>query len=516
MKRKTTILSIIAILLALCVSSCRDASHPSLNRGDEKAVHAALLRAEALMESAPHAARSALDSLNPNSSSPIPNSSFLIPNFPRKGDKALYALLRTQADYKNRTRLTSDTLIRVATDYYGTRRKSQHAALAQYYLGCTYADMRRDMDALDAFLRATLLFPDTTNKYFAYSHFCIAQLYLKHDKEADALSPALRYRWSNACTSDSVNIGFGDMLLGRIYLYLEQASKAEPFFLSVISNQHVSEDYRNNACFQLAKLYTFLEEDFDKASPFIEQSIVGYKQENKNGADFFLKGELFYHENQLDSALHYYNKVLTCEKEVRTFCETYKRLMDVSIALGRTDSVGVYLQRFVVLSDSVGKLRRDKEINEIENNHIIELHDRELAAHRSRLHWTWGILSALLLIATGAVLLLNDRRHKVKELKYEQQLKAIEKQYIQDNLKEEPEERRDPMDKPNIPPSRRTPSQTFPFLPFSRIVLHSTVLSTRPANGIITLSFMETTSMMNSSCPLVRPRHFCNTPASFS
>ena len=471
MKRKTTILSIIAILLALCVSSCRDASHPSLNRGDEKAVHAALLRAEALMESAPHAARAVLDSIaypHPLHKGKGARSAGL-PSFRRgKGEAALYALLRTQADYKNRTRLTSDTLIRVATDYYGTRRKSQHAALAQYYLGCTYADMRRDMDALDAFLRATLLFPDTTNKYFAYSHFCIAQLYLKHDKEADALSPALRYRWSNACTSDSVNIGFGDMLLGRIYLYLEQASKAEPFFLSVISNQHVSEDYRNNACFQLAKLYTFLEEDFDKASPFIEQSIVGYKQENKNGADFFLKGELFYHENQLDSALHYYNKVLTCEKEVRTFCETYKRLMDVSIALGRTDSVGVYLQRFVVLSDSVGKLRRDKEINEIENNHIIELHDRELAAHRSRLHWTWGILSALLLIATGAVLLLNDRRHKVKELKYEQQLKAIEKQYIQDNLKEEPEERRDPMDKPNIPPVTSDSQPDIPFFTFQQ------------------------------------------------
>ena len=144
MKRKTTILSIIAILLALCVSSCRDASHPSLHRGDEKAVHAALLRAEALMESAPHAARSVLDSIAyPH---PLPKGkgarSAGLPSFRRgKGEAALYALLRTQADYKNRTRLTTDTLIHVATDYYGTRRKSQHAALAQYYLteGSTFA-----------------------------------------------------------------------------------------------------------------------------------------------------------------------------------------------------------------------------------------------------------------------------------------------------------------------------------------------------------------------------------------
>ena len=452
MKRKATILSFVAILLALCASSCRDASHPSLNRGDEKAVHAALLRAEALMESAPHAARSVLDSIA----------------YPHPLPKGKGARLRTQADYKNHTRLTTDTLIRVATDYYGTRRKSQHAALAQYYLGCTYADMRRDMDALDAFLRATLLFPDTTNKYFAYCQIELGDLLLQHERMKEALGAFQHYRWSDACQSDSVYIGYADMYMGLTHLYWEQAEQAEPYFQNVIANSKMSEAYRNNAHFQLAKLYTFLEEDFTKAKPYIERYIAGHKQQEKIGAAFFLKGELFYHENQLDSALHYYNKVLTCEKEVRTFCETYKRLMDVSIALGRTDSVGVYLQRFVILSDSVGKLRRDKEINDIENNHIIELHDRELAAHRSRLHWTWGILSALLLIATGAVLLLNDRRHKVKELKYEQQLKAIEKQYIQDNLKEEPEERRDPMDKPNIPPVTSDSQPDIPFFTFQQ------------------------------------------------
>ena len=139
MKSLRRYLPLLALLLMVAAgaTSCRDASH-------RREIRDALQRAETLMETDPHAARAALDSLAyPH---PLPKGkgarSAGLPSFRRgKGEAALYALLRTQADYKNRTRLTTDTLIRIATDYYGTRRKSQHAALAQYYLteGSTFA-----------------------------------------------------------------------------------------------------------------------------------------------------------------------------------------------------------------------------------------------------------------------------------------------------------------------------------------------------------------------------------------
>ena len=46
------------------------------------------------------------------------NPQFSIFNFQSKRDAALYALLRTQADYKCRVRLTSDSLPLVATNLY--------------------------------------------------------------------------------------------------------------------------------------------------------------------------------------------------------------------------------------------------------------------------------------------------------------------------------------------------------------------------------------------------------------
>jgi hypothetical protein len=40
--------------------------------------------------------------------------------------------------------------------------------------------MGRDLEAIDALLRATTLFPDTTNKYYANTLFELGLLYLNH------------------------------------------------------------------------------------------------------------------------------------------------------------------------------------------------------------------------------------------------------------------------------------------------------------------------------------------------
>ena len=134
MRRLRRYIPILALLLAGCMTSCR---HSGISDG--------LQRAEALMETNPHAARAVLDSLNLQ-------SSFFI--FQSK-DAALYALLKTQADYKCFLPLASDSLARIATDYYGTpRRPDYHAAMAWYTLGCVYTDMHQTEDAFAAYLKA--------------------------------------------------------------------------------------------------------------------------------------------------------------------------------------------------------------------------------------------------------------------------------------------------------------------------------------------------------------------------
>ena len=109
-----------------------------------------LERLEAQLDNVPHLVQQGLDS---------------IPFAMLRGEaRALYAILRTQADYKCYVPLTTDTLIRYATDYYNRNRKSYRAAMAWYSLGCVYTELQDDVAAVEAYLQAQRLFPDTTDR----------------------------------------------------------------------------------------------------------------------------------------------------------------------------------------------------------------------------------------------------------------------------------------------------------------------------------------------------------------
>ena len=110
-----------------------------------------LAEVERLLETDPVRADSLLGTV------PVPDS--------RKG-RALYAILRTQADYKNYKDIPDDRLIREATDYYGNRKKDYHAAMAWYSRGCVLSLTDDDLGAINAYLTAKDLFPDTLVRYY--------------------------------------------------------------------------------------------------------------------------------------------------------------------------------------------------------------------------------------------------------------------------------------------------------------------------------------------------------------
>ena len=97
-----------SILLSVSLSSCSSSVKNPL-----------LLCADSLMEVSPDSALSILESI----SSPQKLS---------RADRALYALLLTQARHKNYVPLDDDSLIKAAVDYYGDRDKSLRAAQAHY------------------------------------------------------------------------------------------------------------------------------------------------------------------------------------------------------------------------------------------------------------------------------------------------------------------------------------------------------------------------------------------------
>ena len=381
-----------------------------------------LSRAEQVMETDSRAAALVLDSIDASTL--------------RGEEAALFALLKTQADYKSRIRLTSDSLPLIATGYYGTRRKTERAALSQYYLGCAYGDMHRDLDAIDALLRATTLFPDTTNKYFAYSLFELGLKYMNHHMQEEAMEAFKRYRLSKACDGDSVNIGYVDYNMGLAAAYMGQDTLSDSLFHCVIRNTQLPSSYHTATYHQLAKLYYYYFNN-PAAWDYIEKYI--HLKGRETGAVSLLKADILSEKQEFYLAYENYNKALNDGDDIYTRCMVYKGLTKTALQLGLTDSLQSYMDHYSALLDSIYSISRQEEIARIQESHVIELHDKELKARHIRFLLWAGLLSIMFL--TGAIItyLLADRRRKNEKLRYEKALDAIRQRQVEQLAQEEQE-----------------------------------------------------------------------------
>ena len=403
---------ILCLLSAAFLFSC---SQPS-------PVREQLSRAEQVMETDSRAAAAVLDSIDASTL--------------RGEDAALYALLKTQADYKSRIRLTSDSLPLIATHYYGTRRKTERAALSQYYLGCAYGDMHRDLDAIDALLRATTLFPDTTNKYFAYSLFELGNLYMNHHMEDAAIEQFKRYRHSEVCKTDSLNIGYADYFLGRTYLNNSNYDLADSLFHRVLNNSKSNNINKSDSYFQLAKLHYYIRHDTQTALDYINQ----YKSKRKGGgALHLLEAEILADSQRPAQAYESYIDALENSNDIHTRCVAYKGMAQTAPLIGLADSVQPYLNRYSALLDSIYFFNRQKEIADIQESHVIELHDKELKARKSHLQWIYGTSAFAIVLITTILFLLSDRRRKTNFLRLQDELRRanVETLRLQSEEKEQ-------------------------------------------------------------------------------
>ena len=146
------LVSVGSILMSVSLSSCSSSVKSPL-----------LLSADSLMEIYPDSALSILESIS----------------FPQKlsrADRALYALLLTQARHKNYIALEDDSLIKTAVEYYGDKKKSVRAAKAHYYWGATYGEKGYTSFAVEEYLAAIRLMP-VRDEFLAMIYDNLAECY---------------------------------------------------------------------------------------------------------------------------------------------------------------------------------------------------------------------------------------------------------------------------------------------------------------------------------------------------
>ncbi|MCR5138643.1 MAG: hypothetical protein K6B45_00555 [Bacteroidaceae bacterium] len=407
----------------------------------QQAVNPLLAQAESLLTDDPRAALALLDSiaypqpfLKGKGAASGSNQSPLLQE--GKGEAALYALLRTQAEYKCYITPETDSLIRIATDYYGTpRRKNYHAALAWYTLGCVYSDWHDDAAAVEAYLTAKPLFPDTLNRYYILCNQNLGIHYLNRRMYRQSLVALTACRSGAERIGDSATVAFADYHAALAHLYRQEYTQAQALLERVQANPKATALAQNTVWLQLAKIALYQHKDCTRARYYLHLNEAGEPDSTTLGANYSLRGDICCELQQPDSAYYWYRRSLACQSELFTECWNYHQLAELAPRLGLTDSVPAYVRRYTLLADSVRYVERQSEVSEAYSRQQVEESRRALTRHNVRILLIVIALALFSALLAGIGFLLRDRRRKTQYLRLQEELQQNRRESL--NIPEE-------------------------------------------------------------------------------
>ena len=363
-----------------------------------------LERLEAQLDTAPEAVRLALDS--------IPLTSL--------GDeeRALYAILRTQADYKCYVPLTTDTLIRHATTYYNRNKKSYRAAMAWYSLGCVYTELRRDAPAVEAYLQAQSLFPDTTVMYYGLCYQNLGRHYMNkgmYDKALAAFTLLRNVPMDNDTT-------YADLNLARIYIHKGDYLDAEGMLTDILK-ETTDSLYIANVHFELGKIEYAYKKDYTNAEAHFLTVIKLLDDVSKGSAYWFL-GDIALIQDDREIASTYFQKALANSADLYTCYNSARELMYLAIDSIDNPVVRRHVRLFEALYDSINQHERQSEIIDIVNEHELLLAQKEITEKHQRTANIF-IIAVLVMIVVSVAFFLQFRNHRLHSiLQLQEELRA--------------------------------------------------------------------------------------------
>jgi len=394
-KQYILILSFLCLLLSACDSQYTD--NPILIKAES------LLKADTLVHEHADSAYKLLNN--------IPNPKRL-----SKADYAAWCLLYTNAQYQLYMDIKSDSLIKVAVNYYAGSKLKKQSGTSYYLLGCILKLLNQNDKAMLAYKQAYAVL-DGTGEYFILGKivFNMGHIYLidynyteanscfkkslklleKTGMKEDQISPCLEI----SCMSDQLGYSFDSVLFySNKALKLAKEVKDTVAYYSIISAQGELYHLKNS---KLA----------------INRLLVGFNHcpELRTRTASFLC-DIYSNINKPDSATFYWE---IARKEKREDDQLLKYLCGAQVYENRKDFKQAYyfINKAYCKQDSISQNSQKKQLLRIDSQ--FDLSQKEKANselkinNRNKIIWI-GFLIILLLI-TLVILQRVNALHKKKQ-----------------------------------------------------------------------------------------------------
>lgn len=319
--------------------------------GNEKTPLPELVHAESVMFDHPDSALHILEAM------PMPSARW------NKENHALWCLLVTQAKYKQKMKISSDSLIRIAYDYYKPTDNARRKAMSALYMGGVNYNLGYIEESIRFYLEAKTEMEKTSDYQLGYLVMSgLGNIYLYRDLTTYALE-ACTQAYDYAVKDSNKRYQMSALLfLSRCYCLLDKLDIAEQKYKqsSAIALELGKKNFYYTTRKELASLY--------KNSHRHNKSLSILKTLPFNSQVSFLFGHNYLLLNQLDSANYYLKKSLYTDniytkraayiglyklaeypmyqKNMKTYCDSLLFYNDSIIALDKGKEIIAYKEKY--------------------------------------------------------------------------------------------------------------------------------------------------------------------------
>lgn len=377
------LVSVGSIFMSVSLSSC---SSPSVK-------NQLLLCADSLMETYPDSALSILESIT-------------YPQKMPRADRALYALLLTQARHKNYIALEDDSLIKTAVDYYGDKKKSLRAAKAHYYWGAIYSEKGYASFAVEEYLTAIRLMP-VRNEFLTMIYDNLAECY-----EEDRLYNVAieNYRAAYQILKGKDEQTYPMRGIARVFLLQNEKDSALYYYQQALDCALADQDSSLIGALyhDLAMVYSE-KKDYIQADKFVSKAILLQGQDAINTC--LSKAQIMLNLNKLDSASYFFSKNMD-ELDIYGKAVCYDGMYQIAKRKGEWKTATENMDAYKILYDSMQIMTDNEELNRLMDKHQLEEHKRLLSEHTRTLIFSLITAFSSLMIICVFCFMWNDRKRK--------------------------------------------------------------------------------------------------------